>query len=171
MPRFVQAKDDSAAYFDIHHVSMGLSLFALVALSAACLSLLGASPGWALLLFLPGTTYFSFNRFDAWPAALVALAVWQQVRGRPKSAAFALGLGAMMKWYPILLVPLFLAHNLAAERAAAEHEGRGDRCEIGFAEPATGISCAFLQTGDPDTIQQFLRGIRMSELVLALGRD
>jgi hypothetical protein len=121
---FVQHKDDTAAYFDLHHVSMGLSLFALVALSAACLARLSSSPGWALLLFLPGTAYFSFNRFDAWPAAFVALAVLQQLRGRPKAAAFALGLGAMMKWYPILLVPLFLAHNLAVERAAAESAGR-----------------------------------------------
>lgn len=114
---FREARSDSAAYFDLHHVSMGLSLFALAALTALCLAQLGRPPGWALLLFLPGTAYFAFNRFDAWPAAFVALAVLQQLRGRTKRAAVALALGAMMKWYPILLLPLFLAHNLQVQRA------------------------------------------------------
>jgi CubicO group peptidase (beta-lactamase class C family) len=41
--------------------------------------------------------------------------------------------------------------------------------QIGFAEPATGISFAFLQMGDPDQITQFVRGIKMSNLALALG--
>ncbi len=42
--------------------------------------------------------------------------------------------------------------------------------QIGFAEPATGISFAFLQMGDPDQIGQFKRGITMSNLALRLGR-
>ncbi len=41
---------------------------------------------------------------------------------------------------------------------------------IGFAEPATGISFAFLQTGDPDQLSQFVRGIKMSNLALVLAR-
>jgi len=120
---FRQHEDDTAAYFDVHHVSMGLSLFALAALTAACLVRLRASAGWALLLFLPGTVYFAFNRFDAWPAVFVALAVWQQLRGRRKSAAVALALGAMMKWYPILLLPMFLAQNLYEQRTSATGGG------------------------------------------------
>ncbi len=42
--------------------------------------------------------------------------------------------------------------------------------QIGFAEPATGISCAFLQAGDPDQGSQFMRGVEMTNLALALGR-
>lgn len=42
--------------------------------------------------------------------------------------------------------------------------------QIGFAEPATGVSFAFLQTGDPDQMSQFVRGIKMSELALRLGQ-
>jgi CubicO group peptidase (beta-lactamase class C family) len=42
--------------------------------------------------------------------------------------------------------------------------------QIGFAEPATGISFAFLQVGDTDQITQFVRGIQFSNLALALGR-
>ena len=40
--------------------------------------------------------------------------------------------------------------------------------QIGFAEPATGISFAFLQTGDNDPVGPFVRGVRMSNLALAL---
>jgi CubicO group peptidase (beta-lactamase class C family) len=42
--------------------------------------------------------------------------------------------------------------------------------QIGFAEPATGISFAFLQMGDTNQITQFVRGARMSNLALELGR-
>ncbi len=42
--------------------------------------------------------------------------------------------------------------------------------QIGFAEPATGISFAFLQSGDNDATGPFLRGSRMSNLALKLLR-
>jgi CubicO group peptidase (beta-lactamase class C family) len=42
--------------------------------------------------------------------------------------------------------------------------------QVGFAEPATGISFAFLQMGDVDETSQFVRAVRMSNLALALGR-
>jgi CubicO group peptidase (beta-lactamase class C family) len=40
--------------------------------------------------------------------------------------------------------------------------------QIGFAEPATGISFSFLQTGDRDQTSQFIRAIQLSNLALAL---
>ena len=42
--------------------------------------------------------------------------------------------------------------------------------QIGFAEPATGISFAFLQAGDPEEMSQFVRAIQLSNLALELGR-
>ncbi len=42
--------------------------------------------------------------------------------------------------------------------------------QIGFAEPATGISFSFLQAGDTDQMNTFLRAIPMSELALELAR-
>ncbi len=42
--------------------------------------------------------------------------------------------------------------------------------QIGFAEPTTGISFAFLQMGDTDQIGQFKRGLTMSNIALRLGR-
>ena len=41
--------------------------------------------------------------------------------------------------------------------------------QIGFAEPATGYSFAFLQMGDTDQVTQFIRGAAMSTRALALG--
>ena len=42
--------------------------------------------------------------------------------------------------------------------------------QVGFAEPETGVSFAFFQSGDTDEIKQFVRAIRFSNLALALGR-
>ncbi len=42
--------------------------------------------------------------------------------------------------------------------------------QIGFAEPATGMSFSFLQTGDPEDVSQFIRGIKMSNIALEFGR-
>lgn len=42
--------------------------------------------------------------------------------------------------------------------------------QIGFAEPATGISFAFLQSGDCDEMSQFVRAIQLSNLALEIGR-
>jgi CubicO group peptidase (beta-lactamase class C family) len=42
--------------------------------------------------------------------------------------------------------------------------------QVGFAEPATGVSFAFLQMGDSDPVSPFARGVRLSNLALALGR-
>jgi hypothetical protein len=110
--------EDTAAYFDLHHVDMAVGLLALILLTALVLRELGRPPALALLLFLPATAYYSFNRFDAWPSLLVVAALLCQLRGRTLAAALLLALGAMTKWYPILLLPLFLSHNLY---------GRGDR--------------------------------------------
>lgn len=43
--------------------------------------------------------------------------------------------------------------------------------QIGFAEPATGVSFAFLQMGGTDQTQQFIRGVKMSSLALELSAD
>lgn len=114
---FKDATADRLAYNDLSAVVMALGLLALILLTALTLRELGAPPGLALFLFLPATLYFSFNRFDAWPSLLVVAALLCQLRGRTVGAAALLGLGAMMKWYPILLLPLFLSQNLY---------GRGD---------------------------------------------
>jgi CubicO group peptidase (beta-lactamase class C family) len=42
--------------------------------------------------------------------------------------------------------------------------------QVGFVEPATDVSFSFLQSGDPDQVNVFVRAVEMSELALELGR-
>jgi len=42
--------------------------------------------------------------------------------------------------------------------------------QVGFVEPATGVSFAFLQAGDGEQRQVFVRAVEMSQLALDLGR-
>lgn len=114
---------DRDAYFDAFHVLMALGLLALFAATVANLRTLGAAPAWALLLFLPASLYFGFNRYDAVPAALVALALNLHLCGRTRASALVIGLGAMTKWYPILLLPLLCAHGVRARRAEGQDWG------------------------------------------------
>jgi len=105
-----------ARYADIHHVLMAGLFALLLALVIANLRLLGAPPALALLLLLPGGLYFGFNRHDLPVTMLVALAVHLQLRGRYLAAGFALGFAVMTKWYPLVLVPLFLSHGYWSAR-------------------------------------------------------
>lgn len=115
---------DKDAYFDAFHVMMALGMLGLILFTALGLRTLGHPPGLALLLLLPASVYFGFNRFDAMPAAVATAGVWLQLSGRRRWAALVLGLGAMTKWYPILLLPLCASYNLHADRAAARRRGQ-----------------------------------------------
>lgn len=68
----------------------------------------GRNPWRTALWLLPSMLYFSFNRFDLWMMALVLaslLALWK----RWDSTAFLLlALATLIKWVPVLLLPLFL---------------------------------------------------------------
>ena len=46
------------------------------------------------------------TRFDLVPATLVAAATFFLLTGRPRAAGLALGIGAAVKWYPLVLLPL-----------------------------------------------------------------
>jgi hypothetical protein len=105
-------------YGDRHHVLMALWLAALLGLSVALLRELGDDPRWALLLLLPASLFFGFNRFDAVVTTLVAAALLLQLRGRLRTAAFVLGLAVMTKWFPIALAPLFCAYAWRRARLA-----------------------------------------------------
>lgn len=106
-----------------HQVFMALLLVALLAVTASNLRTLGAAPEWALLLLLPAGLYFAFSRFDLLVTVVVALAFGAHLRGRVWWAAGLLGVAIMTKWYPVVLVPLFLSHDLHAARARSLARG------------------------------------------------
>jgi hypothetical protein len=99
------------AYGDWHHGLMALWFFGLLVCVTHNLRRLGEPAGYALCLLLPASLYFGFNRFDLVVTTVVALALALELGGAPRRAAFVLGLAVMVKWAPIVLVPLFLSHN------------------------------------------------------------
>lgn len=120
-------KDEGAAlakgYGDVHHVLMALWFLLLLLLLSKGLALRDARPEWLLLLLAPGYLYFGFNRFDLPITVLVTAAVLLQLRERRLAAHAVLGVAFAVKWYPIVLVPLFLSEGLHAARRRAAARG------------------------------------------------
>ncbi len=69
--------------------------------------------GWKLAAYTLGSlliSIFLFQRFDIAAAFLTMLAVWFFYRGQVGLAGVALGLGAMAKLYPAVMLPIFLLY-------------------------------------------------------------
>lgn len=64
----------------------------------------------ALLLLLPASLYFTFNRYDILPSLLGLVSLWLLSRQRWAPAALALAVGVLTKWYLILLLPIYLVY-------------------------------------------------------------
>src|SRR5262249_20067667 len=63
----------------------------------------------ALLLLLPGSLYFSANRFDVLPALLVASGLATLGRGRPRVSGCLLAVATLVKVYPACIAIVILA--------------------------------------------------------------
>ena len=83
----------------------------------------------------PALVLFGMLNWDLWPVALVAGGLAAAVRRRPVLAGVLFGLGAAVKWWPALLVPLLLVGLWAPEERADAEGGtyRGDRFNPAFA--------------------------------------
>jgi hypothetical protein len=68
---------------------------------------------WALLVAAAGASITW--RYDLWPAALVLGAVVAAERGRPGMAGVALGVGTMLKLFPIVVLPVLAARSVALD--------------------------------------------------------
>jgi hypothetical protein len=67
-------------------------------------------PGPVWLAALPAAVFFSLNRFDILPTLATALAFAALGRGKNGWAGVWLGVGAALKVYPVLFVPVVLRH-------------------------------------------------------------
>lgn len=65
----------------------------------------------AYLMLLPGSLYFTYNRFDILPAFLALWSLWFLQRNKLIPAGIVLGIGTFTKWYPALLFPVFLSYR------------------------------------------------------------
>ena len=79
----------------------------------------GIAEGRLFVFLLPGFLYFSLNRYDVIPALMVSGAMAMVLRDRPGWGGALLGLGAMTKWYPALLAPIFVTYFYRRERRDA----------------------------------------------------
>ncbi len=103
----------------IYRLLMGACLLALVFVLRAGYEADGSLASNGLLLLLPATLYYTFNRFDIVPALCTALSLATLGRRRSAVSGFFLALGALVKLYPAVLAPLFLRYLLPDVRAAA----------------------------------------------------
>ncbi|NOY97933.1 MAG: DUF2029 domain-containing protein, partial [Chloroflexi bacterium] len=90
------------------------SLFMLIVLGGTVVLLYRSLPenkNLAFLLLLPAPLYFTFNRFDILPALMVLVSILLLFRGDTLIAAIVLAIGTMTKWYPALLLPVFLLYE------------------------------------------------------------
>jgi uncharacterized membrane protein len=70
----------------------------------------------AYLMLLPGTFYFTCNRFDILPAFLALWSLWSLRRQKFVATGILLGIGALTKWYPALLLPVYLSYDYAMHK-------------------------------------------------------
>lgn len=59
---------------------------------------------------LPAAVFFSINRYDVLPAVAVALALAGLGRNRLGRAGMCLGIGVLLKLFPVVFVPVFLRY-------------------------------------------------------------
>lgn len=64
----------------------------------------------AYLMFLPASIYFTHNRYDIVPAMFTIISIWMLFKSRFQLASFLLAISVMFKWYPVVLLPIFIAH-------------------------------------------------------------
>lgn len=65
---------------------------------------------YAYLMLLPSIWYFSHNRYDIVPAFLVVLSLFLLQRSRHYWAFGILGVATMTKWYPLVILPVFVSY-------------------------------------------------------------
>lgn len=106
----VPAADIQSVYFlfsSIFSLLMIVFLFFTIRLLYKLLSI-----KWlAYLMLLPGTFYFTYNRFDILPALISLWSFSVLLRKKYVMAGIFLGIGALTKWYPALLLPVYLSYG------------------------------------------------------------
>lgn len=74
----------------------------------------------AYLMLLPAPLYFTINRFDLLASLFVVLSLWYLQQHRAALSGICLGVAALTKWYPVLLLPLFLSHAYRRDRRSSQ---------------------------------------------------
>ena len=70
----------------------------------------------AFLMLLPASLYFTVNRFDILPAFLCLISLLLLEQRRWAWSAIVLGIATLTKWYPLLLLPVYLSYDYSTRR-------------------------------------------------------
>jgi hypothetical protein len=113
LPRLWPFGDTSDGFLVVGFAAMEGCLAVLVGwlIARASTDPLRAAATWALVVLLAGGSIAW--RYDLWPAAAVLVAFVATERGRPGLAGAALGVGTMLKLFPIVVLPILAARAVA----------------------------------------------------------
>lgn len=103
-------QNEESAYRKFSSTLSFMMLVVLFALVNQIYNLLPNAKYRAFLLLLPAPLYFTINRFDVLPAYLCLVSFLMIENQRWEVAGLILGIAAMTKWYPILLLPAFVTY-------------------------------------------------------------
>ncbi len=67
----------------------------------------------AFLLLLPATFYFTYNRYDILPSFFSVLSYYFLTKERFNISSCFLAIGVLLKWYLIIIFPIFLSYYYA----------------------------------------------------------
>jgi len=96
---------------DMYRIFFSLMMAACLTASALVIYELRSDRKYlAFLMFLPASIYFTHNRYDIVPAMFTILSIFMLFKKRFLFAAFLLAISVMFKWYPVVLLPIYLAH-------------------------------------------------------------
>lgn len=70
----------------------------------------------AFLMFLPASIYFTHNRYDIVPVMFTIISVLVLFKGKFQLASFFLAISVMFKWYPVVLLPIYVAHHYTLQK-------------------------------------------------------
>lgn len=108
---FSKVVPHSFARFQFYHGLLMVPFFFVLALSVNLLARAsGVERPWLWAMVLPAALFFTVNRFDVVPTALVALALVMVVHDRPYVGLVLLGAAGLTKWYPVVLVPAVVCY-------------------------------------------------------------
>lgn len=93
--------------------AMIFSLLMMVFLSLSIVLLYKMRPDrkyLAFLMLLPASLYYSYNRFDIMLCFLSLFSLYMLYKEQYKFSAFAIAVGLFLKWYLVLLLPVFITY-------------------------------------------------------------
>lgn len=103
--------NDFSTYQALFFIWNAIWLWALLIITRKLLKLLGKENSRLYYLLLPSFLFFTFNRYDIFPACLVIWAILLLLEKKSNWSFVLLGLSFLSKLYPLILLPLFLLYD------------------------------------------------------------